>query len=198
MQERIYPILKDSTMISMQYVVTLPTDYDMEIIRNRVAKNGRLTDSFPGLNFKAYLMAEKGKNGANENRYAPFYLWNSHEGMNEFIMGGYFSNIPNSFGWQKICHWTPVNYGHTEVTDAPLFAVLENIPITPFADLKEVREIQTQWFDKCIATCGVHTCLVGLDPYNWTLVRMVLTIDAPVIEDTTDCYEVLHMSFPGR
>ena len=53
-------------MYSMQYRVQLPTDYDMEIIRDRVRRTGHLMDGYPGLEFKAYLIQEKAK-GAMEN-----------------------------------------------------------------------------------------------------------------------------------
>ena len=35
-------------MHAMQYEITLPADYDMEIIRKRVATKGHLLDDFPG------------------------------------------------------------------------------------------------------------------------------------------------------
>ncbi|MCW2914583.1 MAG: hypothetical protein JWN52_2651 [Actinomycetia bacterium] len=36
-------------MHAMQYEITLPADYDMKIIRHRVATKGHLLDAFPGL-----------------------------------------------------------------------------------------------------------------------------------------------------
>ncbi|WP_433257560.1 DUF4865 family protein [Streptosporangium sp. CA-135522] len=33
----------------MQYEITLPADYDMKIIRHRVATRGSAMDAFPGL-----------------------------------------------------------------------------------------------------------------------------------------------------
>lgn len=40
----------------MRYDITLPADYDMNIIRNRVRDNGHLMDGFNGLLFKAFWM----------------------------------------------------------------------------------------------------------------------------------------------
>lgn len=48
-------------MHAMQYEITLPSDYDMGIIRDRVATRGHLLDTFPGLGVKAYLMRERGE-----------------------------------------------------------------------------------------------------------------------------------------
>lgn len=49
-------------MQAMRYDITLPTDYDMTIIRDRVMKTGYLMDGFKGLLFKLFLISEK-KNG---------------------------------------------------------------------------------------------------------------------------------------
>ena len=42
-------------MNAMQYKITLPNDYDMTIIRERVENNGFKTDGFQDLLLKAYL-----------------------------------------------------------------------------------------------------------------------------------------------
>ena len=59
-------------MIGMQYKITLPSDYNMELIRARIRENGHKTDGFDDLLFKCYLIKEKGTNGI-ENIYAPLY-----------------------------------------------------------------------------------------------------------------------------
>ncbi|HDR7688982.1 DUF4865 family protein [Bacillus toyonensis] len=89
-------------MIGMQYKVILPKNYDMGIIRKRVQDNGQKTDGFPVLNFKAYLITEAEENENLYNSYAPLYIWNNYQGMNKFIFEGFYDNILESFGWQKI------------------------------------------------------------------------------------------------
>ena len=46
-------------MIAMQYKILLPNNFDMNIIRQRVEKNGTKTDGFQDLLFKVYLIAKK-------------------------------------------------------------------------------------------------------------------------------------------
>jgi hypothetical protein len=46
-------------MIAMQYQINLPADYDMGIIRTRVARTGHLLDHYPGLGVKAFLIRER-------------------------------------------------------------------------------------------------------------------------------------------
>ena len=72
-------------MHAMQYKITLPNDYNMEIIRQRVLNNGSKTDSFPNLRIKAYLIIDEPK----RKEYAPLYLWEKAEGMNHFIFDGF-------------------------------------------------------------------------------------------------------------
>lgn len=88
-------------MIGMHYDITLPADYNMEIIRDRVANSGYKTDGYADLVFKAYLIGEV-KNGQSMNCYAPLYVWKESKGMQKFIFNGPFDNILQSFGWQKI------------------------------------------------------------------------------------------------
>lgn len=89
-------------MIASQYKITLPANYDMNIIRNRVKDNGYKTDGFDGLKFKLYLITEKGKNNNLQNSYSPLYLWKDCEGLNKFLFEGFYDNILASFGWQRV------------------------------------------------------------------------------------------------
>lgn len=89
-------------MIAMQYKISLPDDYPMDIIKKRVQDNGAKTDGFADLHFKAYLISEKGILNQDKNEYAPLYLWESSRGMNQFLFDGFYQNILDSFGWQKI------------------------------------------------------------------------------------------------
>jgi hypothetical protein len=46
-------------MIATQYKITLPSDYDMSIIKDRVRNNGHKIDGFDELKYKLYLVTEK-------------------------------------------------------------------------------------------------------------------------------------------
>jgi len=79
--------------------------------------SGNKTDGFPGLKMKAYLVAEKKRYGNFENEYAPFYLWENEDGINQFILKDPFSNILNSFGRPAIYNWYSFSdYLHIIVT----------------------------------------------------------------------------------
>ncbi|MGW4566034.1 DUF4865 family protein, partial [Streptomyces sp. NPDC004561] len=43
-------------MHALQYELTLPADYDMDIVRTRVARVGHLLDDWDGLGLKAWVL----------------------------------------------------------------------------------------------------------------------------------------------
>ena len=111
-------------MIAKQYTVALPADYDIGIIRQRVASKGASLDGFAGLAFKAFLIQEKGKAGAIANAYAPFYLWSDVDSMWPFVAGPGFRGIVESFGptpiqtWLAVAHWVPPHLASLRVRGA--------------------------------------------------------------------------------
>ena len=94
-------------MIAMHYRFTLPADYDMVLIEQRIASNGARLDGFPGLLFKAYLYSRQddGALPGQENRYAPFYVWHSAEAMHRFLASEGFAALTRHFGWPRIETW---------------------------------------------------------------------------------------------
>jgi hypothetical protein len=58
-------------MYAKQYEVTLPADYDMRIVRRRVADASHILDGRAGLGLKAYVIRERGSRGSPVNEYAP-------------------------------------------------------------------------------------------------------------------------------
>jgi hypothetical protein len=91
-----------------QYEITLPADYAMRVIRDRVARFGHLLDDRAGLALKAYLIRERGVAGSPVHQYAPFHLWNDSGAMAAFPAGGGFQNIVRDFGRPPVRHWTGI------------------------------------------------------------------------------------------
>ncbi|WP_233600729.1 DUF4865 family protein [Pantoea agglomerans] len=92
-------------MIIMHYRFTLPADYDMGIIEQRISLNGARLDGFPGLVAKAYLYTCRDDDGQNENRYAPLYFWREASGMQRFLQSPGFATLVRDFGWPIIESW---------------------------------------------------------------------------------------------
>ncbi|MBP2200217.1 DUF4865 family protein [Pantoea cypripedii] len=92
-------------MIVMQYRFTLPANYDMTIIEKRIEENGAKLNGFPGLLFKAWLVAKCGEGYSIENRYAPLYVWKNANAMTMFLQSPAFKKLTQDFGWPQIETW---------------------------------------------------------------------------------------------
>ncbi|MEV6075883.1 DUF4865 family protein [Streptomyces sp. NPDC052069] len=181
----------------MQYEITLPADYDMEIIRERVATKGPLLDAFPGLGLKAYLIRERGK-GSPVNQYAPCYLWAAPEGMNSFLWGPGFQGIVDDFGRPEVQHWTGLSYGEGPSSGAlPRTAVRRRERIPPAVRPAEAVEAALEESVRLAAAPGAVAAALAVDPRHWELVHFTLWEQASP-EAVGDHYEVLHLSAPER
>ncbi|MGW1208779.1 DUF4865 family protein [Streptomyces sp. NPDC002499] len=185
-------------MHAMQYELTLPADYDMAVIRGRVARVGHLLDDWDGLGIKTYLMRERGVNGSPVNQYAPFYLWNTMEGMNTFLWGGAFQGLSNDFGRPSIRQWTGLAYEQGGAADSPArFAVRRFQPVPEGVELAEVMADAVRETERLAGADGAVLAAAAVDTGRWELVHFSLwDHDAPKADG--DVFEVLHLSAPGR
>jgi Domain of unknown function (DUF4865) len=182
---------------AMQYEVTLPADYDMQIIRTRVATRGGGTDGFGGLGMKAYLIRERGADGSPVNQYAPFYLWADVSGMNRFLWGGGgFRGIVEDFGRPEVRHWTGAAFERGAAYGVtPRTAVRRTRPVPPGADPTGPVASALEEAGGLARTPGVHSTALAVDPGRWEIVQFTLWEDIPAVTDGTR-YEVLHLSAP--
>ncbi len=88
-------------MLAMHYQFTLPADYDMRIIRGRVAARGQSFEGMAGLVFKQFLLADVTA-GAPSNRYAPVYVWASAGAAHDFLRGPLFAALSTAFGRPRV------------------------------------------------------------------------------------------------
>lgn len=183
-------------MHAMQYEITLPADYDVKIIRNRVAAKGPILDSLPDLGVKAYLLRERGVDGSLINQYAPFYLWTTVDGMNNFLFGGGFGGIVDSFGRPSVLQWSGIAFAYGPDRDGEAHLATRRIRSihgdteatgTIDAAIGELRERST--------VRGVHSTALALDTRTWELVDFTLWTEATAATDGIR-YEVLYLSTP--
>lgn len=192
-------------MYAMQYEITLPADYDMAVIRKRVAAAGPVLDDRAGLGLKAYLIRERGADSP-VNQYAPFYLWNDPGAMAHFLVGrGGFENIIRSFGRPAARHWTGIAVLAGPGRDTVPAAASRRLTGLPAdADphdtglgLAERIDREISQLADIAARDSVHTAALAIDPSTWRLVRFVLGREDALDEEATERYEVLHVSSPG-
>ncbi|WP_245549224.1 DUF4865 family protein [Noviherbaspirillum massiliense] len=170
----------------------------MSIIDRRIAEKGRFTDGLTGLVFKAYLSTRKAvaQGPESENRYAPFYLWESSAGMNDFLSGPGFVAVSQSFGWPSVKTWSVWHAEVSEFIANARFASREVIPIRPHARLDELRGRETRYAREFVEQHGALAAVAGFEPTTWSIVRFQLWKETPpaaLVAD--DCiYAVGHIS----
>lgn len=186
-------------MYAMQYEITLPADYDMDIIRTRVATRGHVFDARAGLGLKAFVIRTRGVEGSPVNQYAPFYLWDDIGAMGNFLVGGGgFENIIADFGRPTVHHWAAISYETGPARDAnPRVASRRVTPIPAGVDHVTLIDKELDELGELAGQEGVHSAVLAFDPRHWELVRLTLSQrTAPDRDDATERYEVLHLSAP--
>lgn len=184
-------------MQAMQYTIALPGDYDMSIIRKRVATRGHLLDRLPGLGLKAYLIRERGPESP-VNEYAPLYLWTEAAAMSAFLWeGGGFQGIVADFGRPKVDHWVGAGFAvgaaaHEPVGTATIVRGLVTADVDPRDRLATARH----WMQQRTQLDGVHCVAVAVDPSRWEIVQCTLWAEGASPEPEGQRYQVLHVSAP--
>ena len=189
-------------MFIKQYEIALPADYDMGIIRARVATHGSSFDTFPGLALKCFLIREKGRHGADANQYAPVYLWPHEEQMWGFLAGPAFAKIKADFGVPPVSTWPGFAFARgPRLTDPSLIGSVTRtiVALPPAMDLQAIRARERE--EAAAAVAQDDTLLaraVGLDPRTWDLVRFDYWA-RPQGEHSAEMhsFEVLHCSAPA-
>jgi hypothetical protein len=185
-------------MHAMQYELTLPADYDTGIIRSRVARVGQLLDDWDGLGFKTFLLRERGVHGSPVNQYAPFYLWNTVEGMNRFLWGSAFQGLVNDFGRPEVAQWTGLAYEEGGAAGSPAaVAVRRRQRLAEGVELAAVVEDAVGETRRLAGEDGAVLAAAAVDPHSWEIVHFSLwEHETPKAEG--DVFQVLHLSAPGR
>jgi hypothetical protein len=181
-------------VIAMQYSFALPADYDMAIVRQRIADKGHMLDHFDGLVLKTYLHATQGES-SRENLYAPFYLWRDSAAMQRFLGSEGFANLARAFGWPSIRVW-PVwdTYLSPEARHAR-FASRVIEPIAPYADLAALREKARVQLAHDVER-GALAGATAFEPTTWTRVDFRLWDETRATSSAGQWYAVGHVSQP--
>jgi hypothetical protein len=196
-------------MQAMQYEITLPADYDMAIIRHRVATKGAMTDDFDGLGLKAYAIRERGVDGSPVNQYAPFYFWASLGGMNRFLWGAGFEGLSRDFGRPVVRQWTGLAFERGPSDEPPHVATRRIERIAPDSDATKTIEAAVAATRQRAAEAGAHSTALAVDTREWELVHFALWASRAAggsgganasregrALGAEATYEVLHLSVP--
>jgi hypothetical protein len=181
-------------VIALQYSFTLPADYDMAIVRQRIADKGHLLDHFDGLLLKTYLHAERGE-ASEENLYAPFYVWRDSAAMQRFLGSTGFANLVKAFGWPSIRVWPVWDAYLTPEARHARFATREIQAIAPYTALDVLRDEQRTLLQRDIER-GAVAAVSAFEPTTWTRVSFRLWDDTLPAHPAGQRYQVGHVSQP--
>lgn len=176
-------------MIGMQYKITLPSDYNMKIIKKRVEENGYKTDGLKDLLFKCYLIQEKGVNDF-ENVYASLYIWKDSAGMNQFIFDGFYDNIIKSFGWHNINIGVPFTLDLSDNFKEAKYVSEITKDIEPNISLKRFKDSITNSYNKDKDVVGM---VFIYNPDKWKYSQFFFYKDYPA-DQGCKVYQILHIS----
>lgn len=188
-------------MIAMQYEVTLPADYDMQIIRDRVASTGHLLDAYPGLGVKAFLLRENGTDGATVNQYAPFYLWADAGGAASFLWSGVgFTAILRDFGRPTVQTWIGGTVHQTPAwRRPPAYALRTTTALSMDADLVEAATGADRRMRSAVESGSALLGAYGIDPRTWQLMTFTLHVERPGDRpQAAELFQVLRVAAPER
>ena len=188
-------------MLAMQYEITLPADYDMQIIHDRVAASGPLLDAYPGLGVKAYLIRRRGVDGSTVNQYAPFYLWADAAAAASLLWSGAgFTAILRDFGRPVVQTWIGgTAHQAADWRTPPAYALRQKTALAADADIVAVAGSADARLAAAVDAGQTQLAAYGIDPRTWELVTVTLHEQRPdQVPDTAELFQVLHTAAPER
>lgn len=180
-------------MLMLQYAYTLPADYAMRVIRERIAARGPQFDTLAGLGWKAFLVRENGVHGATDHQYAPLYLWPSAQAAADFLAGPQFAGVCGAFGRPRVQTEMLLRHRLDDSTRRPRWCTSEQQVLPRLGDL----HAHLMAFDSR-SSAGRHSAWLALDPSRWLLsCHQLWWGDRPPAARHATLYEVAHFSRPA-
>lgn len=182
-------------MILAQYAHRLPADYDIGIIRARAQRISAAWDAVPDLHFKAFMLREKGQQGAHASSYSSLYLWRREEALRDFLTEGRFRVVTESFGRPAIDVRLPIDVRRGPAREARV-AVIEEIGIPLDSDPTEFL-IEEAGRNRALAhRPEIVVAVTALDTRDWRVLRAVLAEEPTAALPGGTSYQVLHLARP--
>lgn len=185
--------------IAMQYSFAFAPGHDMSPIARRIEAKASLFDHWPGLLFKAFLVADERDTDllSEQNLYAPFYLWADAQAMAAFLASPAFAGVSEAFGRPAVGQWLTVAAQWKADVGVARFASREQVEVPLGRAVEEVLEEERAATRVLMQDQGVKAVVVAFEALTWTLVRMVFHARARLAKEGTRQYRMLHLSSPG-
>ncbi|WP_169544872.1 DUF4865 family protein [Sneathiella aquimaris] len=176
-------------MLAMQYTVRLPSEYDAQMVNDRVSMRGPMFDGCPGLAHKFYLYDRE------EHVYAPFYIWENSQAAQNFLMNTLFEDVVEDFGRPRVRSWQILNFGYGRSTIAPKKMLSEVDKVCEKQNLTTLKTHEQANHLKMLKNDDLFAHMVLLDPDRWEISRVSLwSRKDEAYKTRADCvseYEVL-------
>jgi hypothetical protein len=182
-------------MIIAHYAHRLPANYDVGLIRARARERGTLWDATPRLFFKAFLLREAGRYGAIANAYSSLYLWSEASAFADFLTDGRYRVVTESFGRAEIESRFVLD-ARKGTGGRAHFALVEETTIPLDAELTGIFAAEVERNKRSAGRRGAVAAVVGVDPRNWRLTRILLSEEGPAEDLPGVGYEILHLARP--
>ncbi|WP_108882350.1 DUF4865 family protein [Anderseniella sp. Alg231-50] len=183
-------------MFIKQYRHRLPADYDMSIIRSRVAKGGPVFDDRPHLAFKAFSIEDAGLMGATDNAYSSLYLWFEIEAVVDFLWYKGFQNVFDTFGRPTVETWLAIDAARGPSENATML-YREDGDMPRGQSLASLRASETDRNRQAAARPGTVASVVGIELATWRIARFTLCETTSTDHAGHMAYQVAHLAKPG-
>lgn len=183
-------------MFIKQYRHRLPADYDMSIIRSRVAKGGPVFDDRPDLAFKSFSIEEAGQKGAAGNAYSSLYLWFEIDAVVDFLWYQGFQNVFDTFGRPTVETWLAIDAAKGR-SDHATMLYREDDDMAPSQSLADLRASETERNRQNAARPGTVASVVGIELSTWRIARFTLTESSTQDHAGQMAYQVAYLAKPG-
>lgn len=181
-------------MLAMQYSIALPPGFDAQKIRERVDSRRQLFDQHAGLVHKSFLY------NADEQLYAPFYLWEDAGQARDFLLDELFHGVIETFSRHRVRSWFVVSTQHGNRTFRPAYALRETDVIAPEERLDRYLQKEQEAQNIMLANPSLYMHVIAIDADRWEILRFSLWADQSSAisngSDSTVGYEVMHVSEP--
>jgi len=182
-------------MIAMQYMIRLAGDYDLDLLRERVARRKPLFDNVEGLVHKAYLF------NAEQAIYAPFYVWQSDDAARGYLTSDLFGDLVETFGRPRVRCWGVLACDGNPKAGEPQLAIKETDTIAAEDSLSELCRVEVARNREAMNDAGACFHLTGIDPDRWELMRYSIWCDASHVQncdsDAVESFDILQVCKTG-
>lgn len=179
----------------VHYAHRLPADFDFEPLRKWLKERGAIWDQAPELYFKAFLLREAGHFGASANNFSSLYVWQHDKAFRDWLVRGGYRIITDIYGRAQIETFLALEAFRGNANEGR-FLYRDDIPIPLDADLTKAFADEIALAREQAAQPDVISAVVGLDPRNWTFVRILLSDAEPRANARGVAYQVAHLSRP--